>query len=270
MANQWLRLWHDMPNDPKWRTIARASKQPISTVIAVYVHLLVIASNATERGRTHDFCSEDVASALDVDASVVDEIITAMSGRVIDEEGILSGWSKRQVEREDGSAQRARAWREAKKLDEQTQPNATERNRTPDKDTEEIKKLTTKVVSAAKPVSRKTRMPENFGISERVKTWAGEKGFDRLDEHLESFLSKAKAAGYRYVDWDEALMNAIRDNWAKLGAINAPQRVKFQSSDWMRDDIALERKAGELGVRAYPGEDYAALRQRVIARTRIQ
>ncbi|ENU2244993.1 hypothetical protein ACWNUG_005487, partial [Escherichia coli] len=23
MANAWLRLWHDMPNDPKWRTIAR-------------------------------------------------------------------------------------------------------------------------------------------------------------------------------------------------------------------------------------------------------
>ncbi|ENW8560590.1 hypothetical protein ACR6SH_005434, partial [Escherichia coli] len=25
MANAWLRLWHDMPNDPKWRTIARVS-----------------------------------------------------------------------------------------------------------------------------------------------------------------------------------------------------------------------------------------------------
>ncbi|EOP2197647.1 hypothetical protein QSF09_003200, partial [Escherichia coli] len=25
MANAWLRLWHDMPNDPKWRTISRVS-----------------------------------------------------------------------------------------------------------------------------------------------------------------------------------------------------------------------------------------------------
>ena len=25
MANAWLRLWHDMPNDPKWRTIARVT-----------------------------------------------------------------------------------------------------------------------------------------------------------------------------------------------------------------------------------------------------
>ncbi|MGC6733048.1 hypothetical protein ACP0F4_25645, partial [Escherichia coli] len=22
MDNAWLRLWHDMPNDPKWRTIS--------------------------------------------------------------------------------------------------------------------------------------------------------------------------------------------------------------------------------------------------------
>ncbi|OVB53206.1 hypothetical protein UQ42_26495 [Escherichia coli] len=44
MANAWLRLWHDMPNDPKWRTIARVSGQPIATVMAVYIHLLVSAS----------------------------------------------------------------------------------------------------------------------------------------------------------------------------------------------------------------------------------
>ncbi|WP_252356698.1 hypothetical protein, partial [Escherichia coli] len=25
MANAWLRLWHDMPNDPRLRTIARVS-----------------------------------------------------------------------------------------------------------------------------------------------------------------------------------------------------------------------------------------------------
>lgn len=43
MANAWLRLWHDMPNDPKWRTIARVSGQPIATVMAVYIHLLVDA-----------------------------------------------------------------------------------------------------------------------------------------------------------------------------------------------------------------------------------
>lgn len=139
MAIQWLRLWHDMPNDPKWRTIARASKQPIPCVIAVYLHLLVSASaNANERGRTKSVCHEDVASALDMDCEQVGAIIDAMQGRVLDGD-MIAGWDKRQVEREDGAAARAKAWREAKKEQDRTQPNATERKETPDKDKDKDK-----------------------------------------------------------------------------------------------------------------------------------
>ncbi|ENB5641076.1 hypothetical protein ABH220_005106, partial [Escherichia coli] len=72
MATSWLRLWHDMPNDPKWRTISRVSGQPIATVMAVYVHLLVSASrnvttchDVSRRGHI-DVTTEDLASALDV------------------------------------------------------------------------------------------------------------------------------------------------------------------------------------------------------------
>ncbi len=127
-----------MPNDPKWRTIARVSKQPISSVLAVYIHLLVIASNATERGRTQNACTEDLASALDLDVEQIEEIMSAMQGRVLDGD-ILSGWAKRQVEREDGSAERAKRWREAQKEAKQTQLNEAERNRTPDKDKDKDK-----------------------------------------------------------------------------------------------------------------------------------
>ena len=100
MANLWLRLWHDMPNDPKWRTIARVSGQPVSLVVAIYVHLLVDASQSKERGtvRTN---SEDIASALDCDTEQVDSVLSAMQGRVIVENKI-SGWEVRQPDREDG------------------------------------------------------------------------------------------------------------------------------------------------------------------------
>lgn len=67
---------------------------------------------------------------------------------------------------------------------------------------------------------RETSLPENFGISERVKAWAVEKGHTRLQEHLENFLSYARRKGATYTDWDEALMEAIRKDWAKLK--NAP------------------------------------------------
>ena len=130
----WLRLWTDMPNDPKWRTIARVSKQSIPAVIAVFIHLLVSASNATERGRTQNVCSEDIASALDLECEQVDAIMAAMQGRVLDGDHV-SAWEKRQVFREDGAAERAKAWRETKKQqkntvsnENRTQPNATERS----------------------------------------------------------------------------------------------------------------------------------------------
>jgi hypothetical protein len=134
MANSWLRLWHDMANDPKWRTIARASKQPIPSVIAVYIHILTEASLADERGRTQPN-AEDLASALDIEVDSVEAILVAMEGRVIDS-GRVSGWEKRQPIREDNSAIRAKEWRERTR----TQPNAREPKIKTREDKEEIQK----------------------------------------------------------------------------------------------------------------------------------
>lgn len=67
-----------------------------------------------------------------------------------------------------------------------------------------------------------TPLPENFGLSERVRAWAAEKGHGRLVDRLEHFVSYAKRKGATYCDWDEALMTAIREDWAKLGGPSAP------------------------------------------------
>lgn len=108
----WLRLWHDMPNDPKWRTIARQSKQPIALVQALYIHLLVDASKSETRGNA-DVTVEDLASALDVDDEQIEAILEAMQGRVIDGRSI-TGWEKRQPKRNDDSKDRVRRYREKK------------------------------------------------------------------------------------------------------------------------------------------------------------
>ena len=63
---------------------------------------------------------------------------------------------------------------------------------------------------------RETTLPKDFGISERVSNWAAEKGHKNLDRHLEFFIGASKAKGYKYIDWDQAFMNAVRDNWAKI------------------------------------------------------
>lgn len=99
MANEWLRLWHDMPNDPKWRTIARISGQPLALVQAVFLHLMVDASRNVTRGHV-SVTHEDLASALDVTHTEIEAIFDAMQGRVIDGD-VLTGWDRRQPKRED-------------------------------------------------------------------------------------------------------------------------------------------------------------------------
>jgi hypothetical protein len=89
VSHPWLRLWADMPTDPKWRTIARLSNQPVASVIAVYLFILV---NADAQGTTHPV-SEDIASALDVSTQDVDAILVQMQGRVL-KDGTVTGWER--------------------------------------------------------------------------------------------------------------------------------------------------------------------------------
>jgi len=69
--------------------------------------------------------------------------------------------------------------------------------------------------------ARNTAMPTNFGISDSVRRWAEEKGFTRLEERLEHFRSYAIARGATYANWDQAFMNSVRDDWAKLNGKRA-------------------------------------------------
>lgn len=83
---------------------------------------------------------------------------------------------------------------------------------------EQGKEGKTDPLEKAEPKKKKTRLPTDFGISERVTAWAAEKGFGRLPEHLDAFRAKSQAKAYEYADWDSAFMEAIRTNWAGLSA----------------------------------------------------
>jgi hypothetical protein len=62
----------------------------------------------------------------------------------------------------------------------------------------------------------RTPLPTDFGISERVRQWALKNNYGQLEDHLEAFKLKCEKADYRYVNWDSAFMEAIRDDWAEL------------------------------------------------------
>jgi len=78
------------------------------------------------------------------------------------------------------------------------------------------RKESTSDASRPTPARKKVSLPSDFAVSPRVSAWATEKGFDRLPDHLDAFRRKAEMNAYRYVDWDLAFMEAIREDWAKL------------------------------------------------------
>lgn len=78
--------------------------------------------------------------------------------------------------------------------------------------------------------SKSRPMPEGFGVSDAVRAWAEREGFGLLEKHLEHFVGYAAAHGKTYVNWDQALMNAIRGNWAKLPAV--PSKASGAPANW--------------------------------------
>lgn len=119
---------------------------------------------------------------------------------------------------------------------------------------------------------KKTPMPEGFAISERVTAWANEKAFDRLDEHLQAFARKCAANGYQYADWDAALMEAIREDWAKLRVVRSVNGFHVAgaltaSSDAAEQTVALLAEQAEAGRRAQSPEAQAA---RIAAMARLK
>ena len=134
---EWVRLWHDMPTDPKWRVIARKSGQSLPCVIAVFNLMMVNASgNAAERGCLCAWNDEDAAAALDMDPEEVAAIRQAMQGKVL-EGSHLTGWEKRQPKREDGTAAKRKAeWKERKEAARNTSERAGTQGNAPETDAE--------------------------------------------------------------------------------------------------------------------------------------
>jgi uncharacterized protein YdaU (DUF1376 family) len=116
------------------------------------------------------------------------------------------------------------------------QPDTTTIDLQPQGDSERRDRGTGKGGSNRAPPPRrhsaKSALPADFALSDRVRTWATEHGYGHLDQHIEAFRLKAQANGYAYADWDAALMEAIRKDWAGLrGAHGATGETLSQLLD---------------------------------------
>ncbi|WAT31795.1 hypothetical protein [Pseudomonas sp. GXZC] len=240
-----------MPNDPKWRTIARVSGQPVSLVQAVFLHLLVDASRNVTRGHV-TVTTEDLASALDVTEEQIDNVFSAMQGRVLDQK-CLTGWSQRQPLREDlgnpetgaqSATERKRAQRlRAKKVlpQAESQP-VTQRHDASqqDSDTEEDQKLT-----PLSPPKRKTRLPDPFHLTGQMRQWAAER-VPAVDLSLETerFVNYYRGHGKTMADWPATWRNWVlkAQGDANRHATGPPRGPPaplpdFDDTTWAAEDI---------------------------------
>lgn len=217
-----------MPNDPKWRTIARISGQRIGDVQAVYMHLLTSASQNVTRGHA-DVTAEDLASAIDVTDEAVQSILDAMQGRVL--EGMkLTGWEKRQPKREDSgneesgaksSAERKRLQREREKAaqesDAENQCHAASRNVTLDKDKDTDKEED--ISSGSSPI------PTMLTESGETKTKAVNKTIpDCPHADILALWAEKLPVAIQPADWNEKRQHALRSRWR--------EKANRQKLDW--------------------------------------
>ena len=208
---EWFRWYHGTVTDPKWRVIAKRAGCTVGNVVAVWATMLEDASaNATERGELHGWCSEDIAALLDMDPGQVEAIREAMQGKVLEGDR-MPAWDKRQPKREDGSAERARAWRERKKAEKErdgTQTNAGERKRTLDKRRGEESREEEK--SEGTRAGRARPLPEEWSPNEQHETLAGERGVDVAEEAVK-MRDWAASKGESRKDWDATFRNWLRN-----------------------------------------------------------
>jgi hypothetical protein len=264
MSKRWIRLWAELPHDPKFRTIARITSQPTANVIAVYIHMLVCAADdsdldvtqcdAARRGKIVSWQDEDIATALDLETEEITQIREAMQGRLLEGE-YIKGWDARQPKREDSSKERTKRWREGKKNENVTQCDAD----VTQCDSKNKNKIKIKDLNKEKVKKEKVRL-EDFRVLDKHIEYAERKGCPSPHTQIEKFKNYYLARPKRMKEisnWDLTFYNWLTNaiTFQQPGGINhaANQRSITKSKTQMHwDATAPGAFSGTELERLYP------------------
>lgn len=101
----WFRWHHGSVNDQKFGLIARKAGASVAEVIAVWACLLEAASASADRGNVGEPDYEAIDCALGMDDGTAKRIYERMQERsIVDQNGRITSWEKRQPKREDDTA----------------------------------------------------------------------------------------------------------------------------------------------------------------------
>lgn len=224
----WFRWHHGCVTDEKFRLVGRIAKASVAEVIAVWARLLELASQNEDRGNIGDPDMLAVDCLLGLDDGKAEAIVEAMRARrMIDDEGTLTGWERRQPkrEREDDSADRVRRHRERNaNADHVTPRNATQRQEAPrgeesrvEEKKEEIPVAPLLARDATRPPAepQPTRHPVQLLSSSLPdpSTWGPE---PTTDDPVTWLKQHSIFGDPRYIPEPEALVQTLRASWPEV------------------------------------------------------
>jgi hypothetical protein len=130
MAMEWFRMYHDMPFDTKLRVVAKRAGQPMGVAVAVWACMLNAASKHEPRGIAV-VDAEELAVALDFEVEAVEAVLQAMLGKsMIDGDGYLEAWDKRQHTTSTERSKKSRARKKGDAADGNTKQRGATRGNT--------------------------------------------------------------------------------------------------------------------------------------------
>lgn len=231
----WFRWHHGCVTDEKFRLVGRIAKASVAEVIAVWARLLELASQNEERGNIGEPDLLAVDCLLGLDDGKAEAIVEAMRARrMIDDQGTLTGWERRQPKREDETAAERKRRQRDREAEEYpipsrnvTQRPATSRNVTPGHDRGEesrveekkeeipVAPLLARDATRAPAEPQPTRHPVQLLSSSLPdpSTWGPEPS---TDDPVTWLKQHSIFGDPRYIPEPEALVQTLRASWPEV------------------------------------------------------
>lgn len=169
--SSWFRAWHGAPSDTKLALVARGAKVPRAIVTAIWWEILDYASQNKPRGSIDGIDWEVIAYQQDIDVTQCHAVSHELHIRNMICDGVLTGWKKRQPEREDETAKGRKRRQRDKEKDNKNQTqitisrNVTQRH-APDTEAEAETELETDTSSLRSEVQQHApeKVKDDFGM----------------------------------------------------------------------------------------------------------
>lgn len=253
----WLRLYHDLPHDPKLKRIAHLAGATLPHVISVWVSMLCHASKneGDRRGTLDGWDDTEWAFDIGMDRAIVFSIREAMFGRLVDDGGRIIAWDRRQFQ-SDTSRARQQAYRERKQTEQKQAHNSdvtspdrhvtvtSRRGDAPDTETETETEAEEEASPPARPRTRALEEPPalpEWLSSEAWSEWCtyrtaqSRKGWTQAAaQKCISTLARLRDEGH---DPTDVIDQSIASGWTGLFAVKGSKpTAKPSKTAWALDD----------------------------------